>query len=165
MERDMKKRNRKNLNNTNPGIYSSSLVHLETLKRTGQTLGSFLNPSEVKMVKKNDTVCESILLVDVKNGGISSSSIVRIIHDSEQHRFNPNLIQKLLMVELHKFITSDQNKSTESLNHETEFTLVMCKSSLLNPDVLNQLEEYLKDCIKNDVNTLLQMESEFKKVG
>jgi hypothetical protein len=165
MERDMKKGITYNQRVSEPVVYGSTLVDWDTFRTTGNTLGSFLSPEDIFWVKRNDSVCESTLLVDIVNEGRESTSIVRIIHDSEEYGFNQHLIQNLLMKELHTLIHSSENKSPKTLNEETVFTLVMCMSSMKDSQILNHLSDYVRGSIQMDVDRLCELHSNLKKVG
>ena len=165
IERDRKKNGVNTPIDFNTMIYGSTIVHWESLVKTGNTLGYYISPEDIQRVKKTDFVGESVFLVDVENRGVTTPSIVRIIHNSERSSYNPELSQELLMLGLTEMIQSSKNESRETLNDNTKFSVVMCSSSEIDSRVLEQLDVYVKESINNDFGHLKQLYREFKKVG
>jgi len=171
MEREMKKMNNKRSSSGTPkgtllnSVLGFSITDFNTMNTYGSVPRLDNHSVIIRTQIKSSPVYQSILLMDVENNGVSSPSIVRLIHNVEKGMFDEKVVEELLYSVLSSYINSPNNSTKKTLNNQTRFTPQMNVSSELDPSVLEMFSEYLNKSSIEDVETLTSMITEFRKTG
>jgi len=166
MERDMKKKKNNMSVESLPTVYSWTVTDLETMRKykTGHSVinGGLKNHFENKY--SQNKVYQTTVLVDFEEKGMVSPGIVQIVHDSESDTIPTLNPDDLVMMVLTQTLYSGKVNKI-SISKDTKVSCTVGYSSHLNYPLFERPQQYMSELIRTDCKTLMEMVSEFKKVG
>ena len=141
-------------------VYSTQITSIKRCIE-GKDIPNWDYPNQIKNMS-SDKLFELLVICDIENNGIEDPSIVRIIHNTPI--YIEQLSDDVFKREMYRGVGCQSEKINDFLNNDTIFHPVMMMNRPISLEE-KDLKDYVIQSHKTDLETLIEMGKEYKKVG